>query len=269
MADANDLTLIVERALYDLEPSQTGGEIVDRPDWLSYSEPAAPTHYRNGVLRADLAADAADTRIRETIQYFEDLGVPFRWVVGPSTRPLDLAERLVAHGFRHHETLVGMAADPAAFPVPAVDDVEIVTVGPAHTDEWLELSRCAWPLPDAALPFFRSTLERDLAADPQAAWHLIARIEGTPAATAAFCRIGDSVHFCGGATHPDFRRRGLYPRLVFERMRLIRELGFRVVTNHCVSTTSAPICDRLGFERVCEFHVYVHGDDEHAPTPST
>jgi hypothetical protein len=42
-------------------------------------------------------------------------------------------------------------------------------------------------------------------------------------------------------------------------MRFLRERGVPLVTNHCVSTTSAPICKKLGFRKVCVFEVYRFG----------
>jgi hypothetical protein len=44
------------------------------------------------------------------------LGVPGPWHVGPSTRPTDLGERLLAHGFEYGGNDIGMAVDLATLP---------------------------------------------------------------------------------------------------------------------------------------------------------
>lgn len=245
----------LETALYNLQPV-VGWELVREDDWLQYTQFDAPTHYRNGVLRSVLAEGEADARIERTIEHYREHDLPFRWVVTPTTRPRDTATRLAAHGLQHFETLEAMVARPVDFPPPMRGDVEIVEVDESKVEEYVAVSKDGWGLVPPAVVRFRESLLRHLAKEPRDSVYLVARLDGVPAATGSFSLIEDFAHFSGAATNPAYRRRGLYRELILARMAILRERGVTLATNHCVSTSSAPICARLGFERICDFEVY-------------
>lgn len=65
----------------------------------------------NGIHRARFAAEDADAGIEELLRFSRSRRLPFTWIIGPSTRPPDLGERLVAHGLTHDRDEIGMAVD--------------------------------------------------------------------------------------------------------------------------------------------------------------
>ncbi len=248
----------LEQALCYLEDPGDGFEEFQSETWVQYTEPNAPTHFRNGVLRSVLQPDELQERIAATIAHYDALSLPFRWMVTPSTRPLNTLDVLMANGFTHHETLEGQVADPANFPAPPEDDVEVVEVDEDLIEDWIEVNRLGFGLPEQAVPRFRQSMTRRLSEDPRCHCTLLARVDGKPAAVGSYVLRDDFAHFSGAATVKAFRRRGLYRRLILERMARLRAAGISLVTNHCVSTTSAPICKRVGFEHVCDFEVLIH-----------
>jgi len=138
--------------------------------------------------------------VRDTVAYFAERSLPFRWMVTPSTRPADTTEVLLANGFEHAETLIGMAADPEAFPPPAREDIEVVEVrsdDERAVEAWLAVCTDAWGLAPDAVDRFRASLERRTARDDHA---YLARIDGRPAATAALSFVEDFGHFDGAST---------------------------------------------------------------------
>src|SRR5215472_14093215 len=68
-----------------------------------------PSGWVNAVLRADLPPDEADDAISATIDHFSRRGVPWLWIVGPSSTPADLPQRLATHGLRSSGQCPGMA----------------------------------------------------------------------------------------------------------------------------------------------------------------
>lgn len=58
----------------------------------------------------------ADGEILASREKMRELGVPGSWHVGPSMRPADLDERLLAHGFEYGGDDIGMAVALAALP---------------------------------------------------------------------------------------------------------------------------------------------------------
>src|SRR5215216_3466341 len=76
----------------------------------------SPIDYHNCVVHADLAQEEADPEIEASLQRMQAHGVPGSWHVGPSMRPSDLGERLIAHGFEYGGDDIGMAVDLSTLP---------------------------------------------------------------------------------------------------------------------------------------------------------
>lgn len=86
-----------------------GGVLYD-DDGLLWIEAPVPQLPYNAVLRTRLAA-SADDQIRTLIARFRDRDVQFMWLVHPTARPHDLAERLAAQGLTLVEHGTGMSLD--------------------------------------------------------------------------------------------------------------------------------------------------------------
>jgi transposase len=76
----------------------------------------SPIDYHNCVVHADLTHDEADGEIEVSLQRMRAHGVPGSWHVGPSMRPPDLGECLIAHGFAYGGDDIGMAVDLSELP---------------------------------------------------------------------------------------------------------------------------------------------------------
>ena len=83
----------------------------ERHDGVQWVIGNCPIDYHNAVVRADLSPEEADGAILASREKMRELDVPGSWHVGPSTRPADLGERLVAHGFEYAGDDIGMAVD--------------------------------------------------------------------------------------------------------------------------------------------------------------
>ena len=94
-----------------------GLHLIRRPDWHQLTTPALSSGGFNEVSLAILSANEADNIIDETIRGYEELGLIFRWTVGPSSRPLDLGARLEARGL----TPVAMAGMMAKTEFPELN----------------------------------------------------------------------------------------------------------------------------------------------------
>jgi GNAT superfamily N-acetyltransferase len=65
---------------------------------------------RNGVVCSRLAPEEADATLAELLAWFAAAGTPARWLLGPTTEPPDLGERLERAGCRRERGAVHMAA---------------------------------------------------------------------------------------------------------------------------------------------------------------
>jgi predicted acetyltransferase len=64
----------------------------------------------------------------------------------------------------------------------------------------------------------------------------------------------------GAAVDPEVRRQGIYHTLLAHRLREIKRRELPAVI-HCLENTSAPICLKLGFEKVCEIYSFEPAGD--------
>src|SRR5579859_5753386 len=87
-------------------------------------------HLFNGVIRTQLSPEHADDAIKKTLENFRQRGVPFAWLIGPSTQPADLPERLERHGLRLDDDSPGMVVDILALPehLAVPDSLQIIEV---------------------------------------------------------------------------------------------------------------------------------------------
>ena len=108
--------------------SRPGGEVVEGGD-VTLCSTGLAFRSINGAVEIDLAPATADRRIAEVGDWFGERGVPWRWLVGPTSRPLDLGERLLRAGYELVSDSPGMALDLDMFEPEALPaGVEIVTV---------------------------------------------------------------------------------------------------------------------------------------------
>jgi hypothetical protein len=132
-----------------------GAEIYDTPDLLWIST-GVPIDSFNGVFRSILDPQRADTQIEEIMQEFRRRQLPMLWQLGPSSQPLDLRQRLLAHGFTHEEDEPGMAVDLLAmneeFSTPAGLDIRLVdNMSTLHT--WVAV--WGFGVPGDTIPLFQ------------------------------------------------------------------------------------------------------------------
>jgi hypothetical protein len=100
-----------------------------------------PIDYHNCVVHADLSPEEADAVILESLERFRAHGAPGSWHVGPSMRPADIGERLLAHGFEYGGDDIGMAVDLWALPeeVSIPEDLAIEQVCDEKNEISLEI----------------------------------------------------------------------------------------------------------------------------------
>ena len=99
----------LEANQWDLFRSLARVEMHDDGDVL-WVVTGVPVPAFNGVLRTHVPPQRVDATVEMLSADLARSGLPWSWYVGPASWPLDLAERLEAHGFRQTDELPGMAA---------------------------------------------------------------------------------------------------------------------------------------------------------------
>lgn len=235
-----------------------GGRQRDDPD-LAWSIGGSPLDYHNCVVRADLGAAAADEAIALSRDMLSEYAVPGTWHVGPSMRPADLGDRLLAAGFVADGTEPGMAADLSALAMdrPTSDGpvVERVT-DEATLAEWEETLAAGFGEGEREARWVASIYRAAGYSEPAGPWrHFLARLEGLPVGTATAYLAAGVVGLYFVSTAPGARRRGVGAAVTLAALRDARELGYHVGVLQS-SAAGRSMYARLGFRQLCTFHLY-------------
>ena len=213
------------------------------------------------VLYRDLGGiegAALDELIARQIELFAGRGERFEWKYHGHDLPADLPERLLAAGFRAEDTetiviapVAGIAGEPL---LP--EGVSLREVAErADFERIAAMERAVWDEENDWLP---DMLESERAVDPHALTVVVAEA-GEAVVCAAWIRYERPTEFAtlwGGATLPEWRRRGIYRATVACRANLAAQRGFRYLETDA-SDDSRPILERLGFVPVTTTTPYI------------
>lgn len=238
--------------------SRPGGEIVEGRD-VTMCCTGLSFRSVNCAVAIDLDPPTADERIADVGRWFGERGLPWRWLVGPTSGPVDLGERLQRAGYEPNIGSAGMALDLHGFqaePPPA--GVEIVTVDDlAGLAAWETLQRSALELDDTRARAWRDAHDRALSADePLRDW--IALLDGVPVAAAALFVAAGVAGIYNVATVPEVRGRGIGRAVTAAALaEAVRRGEHTAVLG--ASELGYPVYRRLGFREVSRMRSYAWG----------
>ena len=225
-----------------------GLRVVERPGWFQLIMPAWKTGGLNVVALTVVADDAIEAVIDHTLAEYAALGLKFRWVVDPDSRPLDLAARLARRGLTCVHGLAMACPSSSGESVALPPDLTVEQVDHASLDAIEHVMSEGWSMDPAPVrPYHLALLD-----DPLRNRLYLARCNGVPAAAAAQTCFTHSTYLTGGVVLPAFRGRGLYRALVAARLRDAAASRIAIATTHARVSTSAPILERVGFSTVCD-----------------
>jgi len=201
-----------------------------------------------------------DELIARQVDFFRRRGDRFEWKYYGHDLPADLPERLLAAGFVREPTetcVVGLVAAMAGEPV-LPDGVALREVTErADFERIAGLEKAVWG-EDGQESWLPDMLESERAVDPDSLTVVVAEA-GDTVVCAAWIRYEGDTEFgtlWGGATLPDYRRRGIYRATVAYRANLAAQRGKRYLETDA-SDDSNPILQRLGFVPVTTTTPYV------------
>jgi len=220
---------------------EPGCTFIDTPRLAQVVTPSIRFPYANAVYR--FVGDAEE--LAQVLAPYRAHGLPFRFLVTPSSEPRDLGQRLEGHGLVLTTELAAMWAPSDLSILSMGASVEVEPLTADTVDEYVATSAAGWSMTDAQAANVRRSVERDLGAGTYRAF--LARVDSA-AAGVALLRMYDGFGYLqGSAVRPEKRGRGVYRALVAHRLRVLRDAGIGVGLIHARTTTAAPICARLGF----------------------
>ena len=236
----------------------TPGHVVERVGPIRRTYPSDPAEPGAMIESPEGLGADPEAVIAEQRDFFLRRGQRVEWKTYDHDEPADLRERLIAAGFVPDEDealIVGELDALTAVPTPP-EGVRIRTLAEDDpVDSIRELLEVVW---GKGTRWMTDALLEERAAHPDLLDITVAeRVDehgGStgPALCAAWVRYSPGTDFAGmwgGATHPEWRRRGLYRAVLAERSRLALARGYRFARVDA-SPDSEPILRALGLHRV-------------------
>jgi GNAT superfamily N-acetyltransferase len=236
-----------------------GGEECREPH-IHWTIGGSPIDYHNAVVHADLTqtTQSPDTVISNVIEQFKAHHVPGAWHVGPSMRPLDLGQRLVAHGFHDAGSEPGMAVDLRALneSIPYSPQLTIERVYDEHQlDTWAKTMAQGFGEGELEAQWVQGVYREIGLSDDAPFRHFLARLDGQAVATSSLY-IGAGVagvYFV--MTVPQARRQGIGAAITLAALHEGRQLGYRIGVLGS-SESGYPVYQRIGFKTYCQLGIY-------------
>jgi GNAT superfamily N-acetyltransferase len=222
---------------------------------------AVPGRGGSTVLWSSLDASNADEVIAAQVKFFAGRGEEFEWKLYSYDEPADLADRLIAGGFRPEE--------PESLMIAAIDEIidalSVAGLPPgirlecatdeAGVDRLIRVHELVFGRDESEL---RASLLAQLASAPPTTDLVIAMAGDQPVSSARtdFVAGTEFAGLWGGGTLPQWRRKGIYRALVRYRAELAARRGYKYLTVDA-SDQSRPILERIGFELLAVTTPYI------------
>jgi hypothetical protein len=212
-----------------------------------------------GTVWASITAPRFDEHeLDDVIAYVHERVAPEKrqtWWIGPSARPANIVELLLARGFVRPPDGPEVRAMALTSPPPAAPDgIEVRRV--ENWDDFLASREVQWEAFDVPeerrelqRPHLRSDFEESLEHGVPVGF--LAHVDGKPAATGLAIPSERGVFLIAGSTAGWARGRGAYRALVRARWDYAVEQGTPALVTEAMVDTSYPILQRLGFIEVC------------------
>jgi hypothetical protein len=174
----------------------------------------------------------------------------FWWIVGPSSQPADLTERLVARGLQWTITWDCLALEDLSVEIPRNPDVLVEPLSWENVEAYAAL--CEAHEPGPGIREGRLAAAHRYLAMPRHDAHIyLASIDGRPASCVVLGIEPNGVAYLRNAfTLEQFRGRGVYLSCVAHRLAVARAAGCTYAVVQAQTKTSSPILQKRGFRRV-------------------
>lgn len=222
--------------------------------------------YVNHVGLARLDGTNVDDTILRTIDIFKKENKSFTWIVGPNTTPADLPEHLIKFGFRLADDVseYGLVMSTKEKIKSYDTRIEVKDVKLDDLEKYVEVIASAFGngmTTEAANTIvqmakilnaterYKNKIKAYLAIDPQS---------GNEVGFSMMEMDTDDRYAIldGAGVLPSYRGRGIYRMMLSRRQEEARDNGLEYLIIHAVKNTSAPICEKIGFRKVCEINLY-------------
>lgn len=225
------------------------GRTVEQLDRVTRITGPTPGQLDNLILWCDVTEETIASEIQTQVEFFNQLGHSFEWLVYGHDQPADIGYHLLAAGFdweSEEQVVICEAAEINAPELPA--NIEMRTVKNQHEiADAISVQDAVWG--DKYHDFLMNWLGRLVSEHPEQSVIVTAYYGDQPVGS-AWAQLFNHRPFAplfGGSVLPEFRSRGIYRAMVAARAKAASEKGIRWCLVDA-GKESLPILQRNGFE---------------------
>lgn len=244
---------LVEDAISIQVQKNNQNEVIIEDNWIQVTTPNAPVTHLNGILKCSLDYQEAEEKIIKALAHYKNFGLPFQFKISPSSLPKNLSSILIKYGLQASETLYGLYADPKIINISHNPNIEIKLLDLSTLEDWLNIQASAWGTAPQGIEYLRKQIKEAIESNTRKGVSFIAYVDKRPVANAGLRIFDKYALLAGAAVIPDLRKQGIYRALLAHRLEIIKKENLPAII-HCRESTSAPICLKLGFEKICEIY---------------
>jgi GNAT superfamily N-acetyltransferase len=239
---------------FGLAPSTT----IRDDDELFWYVTGLPDATFNSIMYANLAPSRIDAAVDELHTLRRTHAVPMGWLVGPTSRPLDLPARLRVRGLQHRADLTPMTLPLAVMeadvePVPGLTIERVSDAG--LLEEWIAAEGQGFES-EGALGIGLAALRRAMGVGHGLPLHhFLGRLEGKPVGTATLVLAGGIAGIFDVSTVPEARGRGIGTAMTVAAIEAARANAYEIAFLQ-PSAMGRRLYERLGFRECCVCGVY-------------
>lgn len=233
-----------------------GANVHEEPG-LFWFDSAYSFQLANGIVRTQFPLDGQEQKLDARIQQLTAEHVAMACMVGPSTRPADLGNRLEAHGWVL-DAAPGMAVDLQTLseqPRPTSPLTIERVHDTAMLKTWLRVMMIGSEIPEAGLNILLDIVSQQGYKDSPSAHYYLGWLDGVPVATSLLFLAGGVAGIYNVATLLAFRGKGIGSALTVVPLLDARALGYRIGVLQS-SPMGFNLYKRLGFKQYCTFYAY-------------
>jgi GNAT superfamily N-acetyltransferase len=210
----------------------------------------------NVAFHANIKPENLDRTIEQFIAVGRKRNVPLRWYLGHKDKPVNLTERLAAHGFTTPGPGPGMAIDLNEMkeePLPA--GLKIIEVKDNNAlKAWCHIACIGFGVPENAEPTMLEWLKRDIQCELPLI-HYLGLVDDVPVATSMSYFEAGVVGIYLVATLPEARNKGIGFAITQKPLKDAKKLGYRIGTLQA-SQMGKPVYLRMGFKEYFQTGFY-------------
>jgi GNAT superfamily N-acetyltransferase len=234
-----------------------GATVYDEPHALWFFS-GLPFHLANGIVNASFPEDRLEEILDERLQQLAAKHVPMTWLIGPSTRPVDLGTRLQAHGWMLGDEAPGMAIELQTLD-EAFSSLTSLTIERIHDAEtlrtWLRVMTVGSEIPEEGLALLLELVSKHCFTGDPSVHYYLGLLEDKPVATSLLYLGGGVAGIYNVATLPEVRHQGIGSALTVAPLLQARTWGYRIGTLQS-TPMGLHLYHRLRFREYCTFHAY-------------